>query len=44
MSMDMDLQTQPLDLLQPCKKGTRLYSWENYYIEEYQAKGQLFEE
>ena len=33
-----------MDLLQPCEKGTRLISLENYYIEEYQVKGQLFEE
>jgi len=33
-----------MDFLQPCEKGTRLNSSENYYIEEYQVKGQLFEE
>jgi len=32
-----------MDFLQPCEKGTRLNSLENYYIEEYQVKGQLFE-
>jgi len=33
-----------MDLLKPCEKGTRLNSWENYYIQKSQAKGQLLEE
>ena len=32
-----------MDLLQPCEKGTRLNSWENYYI-QYHVKGQLYKE
>jgi hypothetical protein len=30
-----------MDLLKPCAKGKRLNSWKNYYIQEYQMKGQL---
>jgi len=33
-----------MDLIQPCEKGTRHNSWENYYIQKCQAKGQLLEE
>ena len=33
-----------MDLIKPCEKGTRLNSWENYYIQKCQAKGQLLEE
>jgi hypothetical protein len=33
-----------MDLLQSCGKGIRLNGWEIYYIQEYQAKGQLLEE
>jgi hypothetical protein len=33
-----------MDLLKPCRKGKRLCSWENYYIHEYQMKGQLMDE
>ena len=33
-----------MELLKPCEKVTGLSSLENYYIQEYQAKGQLLEE
>jgi hypothetical protein len=33
-----------MDLLRLCDKGIRLNGWEIYYIQEYQAKGQLSEE
>ena len=31
-------------LPQAWERGTRLNRWENYYIQEYQEKGQLLEE
>jgi hypothetical protein len=33
-----------IDLLKPSEKGKRLKSWENYYIQEYQTRGQLKDE
>jgi len=31
-------------LPQPCERRTRPNRWKNYYIQEYQEKGQLLEE